>query len=506
MKFHPRPSRRLTLLVVFLLYVFSARDFALHPDSAASNLVWLQVPQTDPQTETLMCLNWLGEHSECSSVNLWHLTTSQGHTKDLLIQSAEFKDSCVGRTVTGAVKIVRCDRRFWGGGQRNRWTLDELTNFLSVPLTRRTSPRVLGTLPTGKGPTVVALGDAAVAYSVVPLIPLHKLSLIVEDSPSATAAGSEKTEWICPRTNLRFPTSLDSYFPAQPRMVLTAADVYTKNVFSIDWKVYAVALYVSEEFRTDPGMEIYRTFQPTELASDEFFFNSLLSAEKPYSRTLFLKLALDIKCSMLIEGLLTEMELTKTNKDILFQAIKGFSDHSCPRGLEIVFNWRGDGSLEILFLQPSQPIIRNEIDIHGVGRDFLAQFLLGSEPVTPNLKVAVGQAWPGFLLGGKGFPDAQSAPATKPNLLQKLESMVPSVYLKLLGKIRLPGWRPHVQRTPGQQRFKVKMYSQRNMSRSSFGAVKDSLLELILLLLVMLLCLPPSLSFTAAPRASHKKG
>ena len=380
--------------------------------------------------------------------------------------------------------------------------LDELTNFLSVPLTRRTqaaSSRLLGATPTDMG-TVMAIGDAAAAYNVMPMIPLNKVTLIVEDSSDAASVGSKKTKtkwWFCPKTHLQFPTSLDSYFPTQERMVLTAADVYTKNVFTVDWKVYAVALYASEEFRRDPGMEIYRSFQPTELASDEFFFNSLLSTEKPYSRSLVLKLAMDLKCSMLIDGLLNEMELTQNNKDILFQAIKGFSDHSCPRGLEIVFNWRGaDGSLEILFLPPGQPVIRNVIDVKGVGRDFIAQFFLGAEPVTPNFKVAVGQAWPAFLLGGDEPPDAQSPTASKPSLFHRLESKIPSFYLRLLGKIRLPGWRPHTQRTPGQQRFRV-MMQQANASRTAFGTIKDSVLEFILLILVILLSLPPSLSFSS---------
>ena len=524
MRCHPRPSRRLTLMVVFLLYAISCKDTLTHLTSSAANLVWIQVPpQHQQQAErgyggTSQCLNWFGENSECSSVNLWYLKTDSKSGKELLVVSAEFPDLCLGRTprAGGIVEIVPCNSPWWGL-HRNRWTLDELTNHLSVPRTKK-DLRLLGTLHSG--PAVVSLastaGEGGTIYTVVPMIPQHKVLYVEDDTTASTASivrdrGAEvgasgapqkkSTTWVCPKTNLRFPTELGRYFTSQFPLVLMGSDVYTKHVFGFDWKVYTVALYVSQQFRDDKDMNIYRSFGPTELSSDSRFFEQIVSETKILGRALIIKLALDLKCSMLIEGLLTELMMEPQNKDILYRNIESFSDYQCPRGLEILFNWKEEGSLEVSFLRPGQPVIRTPlITSKAVGNDFFKQFLTNNEPVAPGLLVAVGQAWPSFALGDIATVSPQQQPES--SLMSKLEkkimsieSRIPSAYLAVLSKIRL-SWRPfsHTGRTPNNQRWKIRMHASLANDRGPFTKFFDKLIEMAVLVLLLLLVLPPTSS------------
>jgi hypothetical protein len=66
----------------------------------------------------------------------------------------------------------------------------------------------------------------------------------------------------------------------------------------------------------------------------------MVSTDAKYDRSIYIRLAMDVKKTQLVEGLVKEMHLTDRNTQLMVNASNLYPHENCRRGLDCVFTWR----------------------------------------------------------------------------------------------------------------------------------------------------------------------
>lgn len=113
---------------------------------------------------------------------------------------------------------------------------------------------------------------------------------------------------VTPNLNLYHCEKLTLIFPyTNPNPNLT------KTVFNMEFQIYVVGWYVEQHAaRRDPSLKAFEGLSDNELASSSAFYEAI-EGDASYDRTLFVKLAMNLKTEMMITGLVAELEIQPKN-------------------------------------------------------------------------------------------------------------------------------------------------------------------------------------------------
>jgi hypothetical protein len=131
--------------------------------------------------------------------------------------------------------------------------------------------------------------------------------------------------WHCPITGLALPRNLDSYLfnnssqSSSPlennphRQVFMGAGVYTKKVFGMTFNVYTVGWYVDvAALQSDSRFASFAGYSYEQFVQSNEFSN-LMAQSGGFDRSLFIKLAMNLKKDVVIQGLVEDLELKPAN-------------------------------------------------------------------------------------------------------------------------------------------------------------------------------------------------
>lgn len=134
-----------------------------------------------------------------------------------------------------------------------------------------------------------------------------------------TPALPDQGFWHCPITGQPLPRNLDRYEISNSssygngRQVLMGAGVYTKVVFGMKFTVYTVGWYVDAAVaQSEEALQPFVGKSLDELRSSQDFYNQM-SRPSSFDRTLFIKLAMNLKKDVVIQGIVDELPLKKSN-------------------------------------------------------------------------------------------------------------------------------------------------------------------------------------------------
>jgi len=236
--------------------------------------------------------------------------------------------------------------------------------------------------------------------------------------------------WECPKTKLLFPRSIntDNNLYNQSIQVFMGGDVYIKTVFNMNFKVYTMGWYVeADKLKDNLLFKPFQGLSSKELSNNPIFYETMI-AESDYDRSLLIKLAMTIKCELMISGLMDELGMSDNNKILLANASRKYEHTDCEKGLELLFTWKHpqisnnySNSFEV-YVNKSLLAIINEPSI---GRDFLSQFV-NDEPVSPNAKIAFTSNFP-IVLNNQlklNISNNNEANSNKPKWLHRLKQSI----------------------------------------------------------------------------------
>lgn len=112
--------------------------------------------------------------------------------------------------------------------------------------------------------------------------------------------------------------------------------------------IYGVGYYIDiEEAAKSTRLQKYQGKSIHELQQDENFYGDMMAKEDAYDRSLYLKLQLPLKASMVKASLEAEWNMDPENKrELLDDTFRHLGD-CCSRGSELLFTWLKNGNLEV---------------------------------------------------------------------------------------------------------------------------------------------------------------
>jgi len=423
--------------------MFFASSFRSLRDVAAPtspvNLIHIKDPAT------LLCLNHYGTFSDCGDLTIWTFR-EVGEEKGSLveIQSQGYEEHlCLSRyaislgSVFGmksssgsGTQLGRC--RFRGTG-RTVWKMYQEDNdvlTLRIPsdrwskrgdrgksLGRGADTGLAALVPSGSKSSLIVTPLSALQFiAVVPSTSTNLNHSTLDDETSSLLplppSLQEFGGWKCPKTKLILPNNLDGRLPGEHRSVLMGADVFSRTVFGISFMVYTVGWYVEANgARNDAELKSFLEFDANELATDESFFQAMVSPNAKYDRTLLIKLNLALKCEVMVAALVEELLVTPRNSQILKDASKDWRDRECKRELEVSFTWRAANNvLEIR----TNGVLDSILTEPGIAQDVLTQFV-SDDPVAPGAKMAFATNFPALLASKSSSSSKEVMAAAKPS-------------------------------------------------------------------------------------------
>jgi len=193
--------------------------------------------------------------------------------------------------------------------------------------------------------------------------------------------------------------------------------IMTKAFMGMTFTVFSMAWYVQVAVaQLDPTLLPFSQLPLQQLlSSDEFY--AVLSTEGQYDRTLFVKLAMTVKTTLLLQGFLDDISMQPSHKAILAAASSEYNEPECRKGLELLFTWRkgseqaagegigvsGTARTQVDYLQVRIGEAQWEIRETGLAADFMRQFF-SSDPVSLSAKQGFISLYPTLLSGARYSP------------------------------------------------------------------------------------------------------
>jgi hypothetical protein len=159
--------------------------------------------------------------------------------------------------------------------------------------------------------------------------------------------------------------------------------------------------------REDPRLMPYHHKSPVDLQMNSSFYEAMIDENANYDRSLLIKLAMTLKCELIIQGLVEELDMTERNKALLVDANSKYPAKDCEKGLELLLTWRHapetkssrrDGSK--LASSTFEIRVKNNllarIEEATMGRDFMRHFV-SEDPVSPKTKAALADSFAAFI-------------------------------------------------------------------------------------------------------------
>jgi len=248
----------------------------------------------------------------------------------------------------------------------------------------------------------------------------------------ASSSLIDSGSWTCPTTGLTFPRNLDHFFIAgepgsrsetqeMSRQVFMGGGTMSKTFMGMTFTVFSMAWYVQAAVaQMDPTLLPFSQLSLQQLlSSDEFY--SAVSTEGLYDRTLFVKLAMTVKTTLLLQGFLDDISMEPSHKAIFAAASSEYDEPECRKGLELLFTWRkgaGGGSRGGMRTQVDSFEVRIgavQWDIYepGLAADFMRQFF-SSDPVSLSAKQGFISLFPALLSGSDYSPTISTAADAPP--------------------------------------------------------------------------------------------
>lgn len=245
--------------------------------------------------------------------------------------------------------------------------------------------------------SLTSCGENFVPLTVVryPLRPQPKATTTVSAHSTVSPLITTGT-WKCPKSGLEFPRNLNTVLGDDKDHVLMGGDLFTKTVYNIKFKVYTVAWYAEVEgLRKDPTMQAFKDRPASELSKDPSFFEAMV-APANYDRSLYIKLAMKLKCEMMLQGLMDDLLMKDHNKAQIAEASRSHASDICPYGLNMVFTWRkpqaSNGFKDTLEMRFDGKLVAS-LNNDDEARDLLLQFVV-PDPVAPVAKLAFADNFP----------------------------------------------------------------------------------------------------------------
>jgi hypothetical protein len=435
-------SRRLFLLLVTCLIANHSTPSELvpligtsqnsHADPFDSHVMWIVDEASG------LCLSHLG-FSTCGDVNLfkWH---SYGRTNTLVkfenvlppvynstilleqggrykICNKEEKDSlCLSRMMFmrnthPETTLSKCSSPL---ASATTWEYDHDNMMLSTATGFMSN--LLGSLCIVRDGSRVGLQNCNMGFTKLKVVVHTKRNEDSKVARSNMELESENEEWVDPKTGLVFPRNLDDRIPSlststvngirADRQVLMGADIFAKTAFNINFKVYTVAWYVDYHGASkDPNLHAFEGLSSNELATSDKFYQAMTKGL--YDRTIFVKLAMNLKTELMIRGLVQELQITPKNAKLLSEAARNYEYEDCPKGMEIMFTWRhpqeSNFNKDLLEIRLNS-ILYATLDEPGLALDFFEQFVHQEEPVSVGAKMAFVEGFPTLLSSGTNSP------------------------------------------------------------------------------------------------------
>lgn len=177
------------------------------------------------------------------------------------------------------------------------------------------------------------------------------------------------------------------------------------------FKVFDIAWYLDPILASiDPVLLPYKNMKAEELSNNQSFYNSIIEPSKYYDRSILIKLAMTLKCEMMIQGLVDELDMSDHNKGLLIEVNKKYGLQECEKGKELLLTWKHPqvinnftDSFEIRI----NNVLAANIPEPTMGNDFMRHFVTVNDPVSPPAKKGFTEGFEHFLSSSYD-PKAQS--------------------------------------------------------------------------------------------------
>jgi len=408
-------------------------DALRHSAEDSRQVVWLVDEATG------QCLGSQGSFGECGDLSLWIWNSWNGNVLLQMTDGSQLHDfnsssaECLGRRRSIAnmqgLALHRCSTsRF----SRTRWTFDSTTGMLS---SNSVYSKAFGSS------CIHNLPHHAVQSCRRGFTPLRRVVFEYMEYEASQASSTDNQassslidsgSWTCPTTGLTFPRNLDHFFIAgepgsrsetqeMSRQVFMGGGTMSKTFMGMTFTVFSMAWYVQAAVaQMDPTLLPFSQLSLQQLlSSDEFY--SAVSTEGLYDRTLFVKLAMTVKTTLLLQGFLDDISMEPSHKAIFAAASSEYDEPECRKGLELLFTWRkgaGGGSRGGMRTQVDSFEVRigaAQWDIYepGLAADFMRQFF-SSDPVSLSAKQGFISLFPALLSGSDYSPTISTAADAPP--------------------------------------------------------------------------------------------
>lgn len=400
-------------------------DTLSHSAENSRQVVWL-VDETTGQ-----CLGSQGSFGECGDLSLWIWNSWNGNVLLQVTDGSQLHDfnnssaECLGRRRSIAnmhgLALHRCSTsRF----SRTGWTFDPITGMLSSN----------SVYSKAFGPSCIhnrlhhAVQSCRRGFTPLRRVVFEYMEYEASQADNrASSSLIDSGSWTCPTTSLTFPRNLDNFFiDGEPgsrsetqemsRQVFMGGGTMSKTFMGMTFTVFSMAWYVQAAVaQMDPTLLPFSQLSLQQLlSSDEFY--SAISTEGLYDRTLFVKLAMTVKTTLLLQGFLDDISMQPAHKAILAAASSEYDEPECRKGLELLFTWRkgldhqpaGGGSrggmrTQIDSFEVRIGAARWDIYEPGLAADFMRQFF-SSDPVSLSAKQGFISQFPALLSGSHYSP------------------------------------------------------------------------------------------------------